>query len=485
MKHASILVLMALLVLLVQFVSAIADMEVMMEAWSWNDVSEPFPWLEYLKSLPHPEGVTLTVITRLETAILVKTKELFLNSPVAKELGIKDIVFIHAGPGLWVEYIKDAKEKGIPIDIAWGGEPALFNRIDEEGLIQPLDNWTHPEFNAILYEVEKLPERIAGAPAWKVGRDGYIYWIGTSINSFGFTINHDVIDKYGVPKPKRWADLADLEYARYLPGTPLIGIADPFMSASNTRIYEIILQAYGWEEGWRILTLMAANSKIYDSSSGVRDGVIRGEIAIGITIDFYGYMAMSQNPDCEYMMPENESFVYPDPIAVLKDTRYPVHAAAFVAWVLSEYGGQQVWLDPYINRLPINEKVFDTDIGRQRTDLKEAFNKVISAKTIQFDETKASSWERAMQTYFKATLINAHDVLQNTWAAIVQAYLDGKINEVELNYLVNELTKPFKFKDPLTSQEVTFTMDYAIRINPELENTTIFNQLLSVWEQKS
>ncbi len=449
--------------------------------WPWGNKPEPFPWLDYLASLPHPDHVTLTLITRHENTIIQKTMEKFLSSEVAKKLGIDNIRTVFAGPELWETYIKSALDAGRPIDVAWGGGPTLFNYIDQLGYIEPLDNKTHPEYNAVLYEMSKIPPRIAGAPTWKIGSDGFVHWIGAAISSFGFTVNHKVLNQYGVPVPKKWKDLTDPVYAKYLPDVPLIGIADPTKSTSNTRMYEIILQAYGWDEGWKVLTLLAANSKIYDSSSGVRDAVIRAEIGAGITIDFYGYTAMHQNPDCEYIIPENESIVNADPIAILKNTRYPVQAAGFVAWVLSEYGGQQIWLDPDINRLPINARVFNTTVGQQRPDLLQAFKTATAAGIIQFNETLSGLTERAMQYYFKATLVNAHDELQSTWAAIAQAYLNGKINAYEYNYLIDELAKPFPFKDPLTGNQVTFTLDYAIKINEKLTQGSIYQALMSAW----
>lgn len=344
--HKGLLIPLLLIALVTLSPIALVGTNTIAEAqtWPWGEKKEPFPWLDYLKGLTTERGVVLTIITRHESTIIVKTKELFLKSPVAKELGIKDIVAIYAGPELWVKYIEDAKKIGKPIDIAWGGGPTLFNMLDQKGLLEVLDPSKNPAYNAILYEASKIPDIIAGAPTKSIDAEGKVHWIGAAISSFGFTVNHQKLKEYGIPKPMKWSDLARPEYAKYLPGTPLIGIADPFMSTSNTRMYEIILQAYGWEKGWKILTLMAANAKIYDSSSGVRDGVIRGEIAVGITIDFYGYTAMHQNPNCEYIIPEGESIVNADPIAILKGTKHPVHAAAFVAWVLSEFGGQIVWL---------------------------------------------------------------------------------------------------------------------------------------------
>jgi len=452
-------------------------------SWPWGNAPEPFPWLNWLASLPHKTGISLTIITRHEATVINEATKAFLNSPVAQKLGIKNLIAIYAGPELWKTYIEEAYKAKRPIDIAWGGGPTLFNYIDQWGYIQPLDVKKYPEFYAVLYEMSKIPKEIAGAPTYKVGKDGLVHWIGAAISSFGITINKDKLKQWNVPAPIYWINMTNPIYAKYLPDVQMLGIADPTKSTSNTRMYEIVLQAYGWNKGWQVLTLMAANSKIYDSSSAVRDGVIRGEIAAGITIDFYGYTAMHQNPACEYIIPPGQSIVNADPIAILKGTRYPVAAAAFTAWVLSQYGGQQVWLLPDINRLPINPLTFQTPMGKKRPDLYEAWKKATSSKVINFNETLADATERAMQFYFKATLVNAHDVLQSVWAAIAKAYLDHKINKEQFDKLVGLLTAPFPFKDPTTGKMVTFTVKYAIYINPKLSNGSIYQALMNEWEQ--
>ncbi|WP_434731377.1 extracellular solute-binding protein [Thermogladius sp. KZ2Tp1] len=445
--------------------------------WPWGSASEPFPWLNYLKSLPHGEGVTLYVLTRHEQTIQSAARVAFLNSPVAKALGISDVVFLYVGSAQWPKYIESGE-----IDVAWGGGPTLFNWLDQQGLLQPLDNKTHPEFNAVLYELSKIPPTYAGAQSYLVGSDGFVHWIGASLSSFGITINRKALAQYNAPAPQVWVDLGNPVYAKYLPAKPLIGTADPTASTSNTRMFEIILQVYGWEKGWRALTTMSGNAIIYGGSSDVRDAVIRGDIAAGTTIDFYGYTAMQQNPDCQYIIPPNQSIVNYDPIAIVKNAPHMVQAAAFVAWVLSEYGGQQVWLDPNINRLPANPRVFDTPQGAQRPDLKKAYEAAAQAGSIEFNETLSSMWVYSVIYYFKATLVNAHDQLQSTWAAIAQAYLNGKITKDQFNKLVDDLVSFFPFKDPLTGQYTTFTLDYALKINGYLANNTqVYQTLMSEW----
>lgn len=447
-----------------------------------EEFTESYPWLDSLKALTNERGITLRVITRHEQSILSLTKARFLNSRVARELGISDIQFLYVAAESWPDYINRAKNLGAPIDVAWGGGPTLFNNLYEMGFLQEINTSIHPAHSAIMYELMKIPTRIAGAETYRVGSDGHVVWIGASISSFGFTINKEVLNRLEVPVPEKWDDLASPEYARHLPDIYIIGIADPTMSTSNTRIFEIILQAKGWDEGWRILTLIAANSIIYSGSGDVRDSVMRGDIGVGTTIDFYGYMAMNNNPSCEYIIPSNESIVNADPIAFLKDSRYPVHAAAFIAWVLNEYGGQQVWLDHEINRLPINPEVFNTPNGQKRKDLHQALQMIQQSGGIVFNETLSAQWVDAIVNYFKATLVNPHEDLVVTWGNIAKAYLNGEISKEWFDYLTWYISRPLEFTDPITGTTTSFTIDYAVKINPYMSQATVQGTLRRLWE---
>jgi hypothetical protein len=85
--------------------------------------------------------------------------------------------------------------------------------------------------------------------------------------------------------------------------------------------------------------------------------------------------------------------------------------------------------------------------------------------------------------YFKATLVNAHSDLQVVWALVAKAYLDGKISREQFEYLVNELTKPVSFKDPISRNTVEFTLDYAISVNKKLrEDPSVYSALMNEWE---
>ncbi len=354
----------------------------------------------------------------------------------------------------------------------------MFNILMQEGLLATINS------SDVMKVLKDIPKEIAGSPMIKTDKEGHIKWIAAAIASFGFTINKAKLKEYGLPTPQKWIDLASPDFAVTLP-TPMVGVADPTKSTSNTRMYQIILQIYGWEKGWEIITRMAANARIYDQSGLVRDAVIRGDIAVGITIDFYGYTAQLQNPkECKYILPKDGTIVNGDPIAMLTTTKHPLAAQAFIAWVLSPEG-QALWMNPKINRMPINPKVFtETPQGRARPDLKAAYERTLHAASIKFNETLAEETVHSMRWFYYATLTQAHNTLQKVWREIALAYLHGKITKDQFNKLIDDLANPdkFQFKDPATGKTLTFTLKVAIALNNKIFNDVNYrNKLIAEW----
>ena len=421
------------------------------------------------------EWITLTILTRHPTEILEKTRQLFLESDTAKRYCVKDLNFVQLPPGWWIGYIRNHT-----VDVAWGGGPTLFDSLLKAGVLKPLEG------KLVAEAIKQIPDKIAGAPTKRVV-DGRVYWVAAALASFGFTVNRDVAKRLGYDwhELETWKNLAsdDLGLLMLKTGVPVLGIADPTMSTSNTRMYEIILQAYGWEEGWRTLILMGANAKIYSGSSDVRDAVITGERMVGITIDFYGYTAQKLNPACIYILPKGETIVNGDPIAVTISTKYPEAAEAFVAWVLTE--GQKVWLDPSINRLPVNPKVFETPEGKKRQDLHEAYLRTVKAKAMQFNDTLALMYEDAMRLYFKATIVDINNVLKNAWVALLKAYyVEKRIDEKTFEELKDKLTSLPTFVDPVTGEQTKFTIQYAVKVNQVLlKQPGVADKLMDAWRE--
>jgi len=434
--------------------------------------AQPPPSQQQPSPPPQRQGVVLTIISRHPTDILYKARQMFLASDVAKRYNITDLRTVVIPAGLWEQYIRRGEA-----DVAWGGGPTLFDSLFVRGLLAPLSS------GEALAAAAQIPDEIMGVPMKRV-KDGKVYWVAAAISSFGFTVNHRRLKDYNLSAPRSWMDLASPEMGRPLVqfGTPALSIADPTQSTSHTRMYEIILQKYGWEKGWRVLTLMAANAEVYPGSEAARDAVIRGDVAVGITIDFYGYTAMMLNPDCEYIIPPNESIVNGDPIALVKGSKNPEAAQAFIAWVLTD--GQKLWLDPSINRLPANPRVFDTPEGRKREDLRRAYEATLKTPSIAFNDTLALAYELVMQWYFRSTLVDVNDHLKAAWKALLSRYFKGAIPRERFEAYVANLTSLLTFVDPATQKKVTFTEDYAISIAPKFaEDAAYRDALITAWKQ--
>jgi ABC-type Fe3+ transport system substrate-binding protein len=414
--------------------------------------------LNFTLTLTKPKEVVLKVLTRHGSDITYNSKIAFLASDVAKKYNIVDIKWYGISGTLWVDTIKLSQD----FDVAWGGGPVLFDVLMNERLLAPLSG---NEINVVL---NQLPSEIGGMPLKRV-KNNTILWAGAAISSFGFTLNKEYLTRENLPDPTKWIDLASEVYASTLPN-PSVGTADALKSTSNTRIFEIILQGYGWNEGWKILTRMGANSRIYDMSELVRDSAISGNIGVGTTIDFYGYTAQLENPElCKYILPEDGTLINPDPIALLKTSPNAEAAQAFITWCLSTEG-QKVWLIPTINRMPANPAVFNTTEGLQRADLKEIYELTKQAAVIPFSDDVATSYENSLMNYYSATIVRSQLKLVDFWMKLTSAYKSGKITKPQYDGFILKLGNPeyLEFIDPISGLKQKFTEVYAISINSQM-----------------
>ncbi len=415
------------------------------------------------------EGKTLKILTRHGADILAGARASFLASDYAKDHDITTIRWIPIGPTLWVDTIRNSGD----IDLGWGGGPVLFDTVNDAGFLEPLTS------EGILAAIAEIPYEIGGVPTRRI-IDDKVYWSGSAVASFGFTVNTQVLSSFGLPEPTKWSDLANETYAIGILPNQVVGTADATKSTSNTRMFTIILQAYGWQDGWRLLVRMGANSRIYDQSGLVRDAAITGTIGVGTTIDFYGYTAQLKNPEfCKYIMPSDGTIVNADPIALLTTSPQPEAAQAFIEWMLSTEG-QKIWLDTNINRLPMNPEVFNTPEGLTRGDLKAVYEATNDALIIEFSDDLALSYESAMINFYHAVIVRPQLTLSDLWMDMTSALEEGDLTRVEFMSLVEQLGDPHRieFVDPDTGMKMTFTEEYAQSINDRVGVQPEYKQIM-------
>jgi iron(III) transport system substrate-binding protein len=101
--------------------------------------------------------------------------------------------------GTPVAYGRIVEWRGRPeVDIFWGGESALFDKLAEQKLLVPLG----------------LPKEVMDAIPATIGKPKLIYlkdprgfWTGTVLEPYGLVYHPRLLKRLGVPEPKDWDDL--------------------------------------------------------------------------------------------------------------------------------------------------------------------------------------------------------------------------------------------------------------------------------------
>lgn len=220
------------------------------------------------------------------------------------------------------------KPKGIGIDIFFGGGYDPYLALKKSNL---LESYVLPQ--SLL---EKIPQRLAGVPLY----DPDHAWYGATLAGFGIVYNKVVLGLTKLPVLNTWEDLASPRAFGW------VGSSDPRKSGSVHVVYEIILQAYGWDKGWQIITALGANVRSFtNQASQIPKDVAVGEIAYGLAIDFYAWAQVKEAgaDKIGFVMPDNLTIITPDCIGILKGAPNRDVAKAFIRFVMSEEG-QKLWL---------------------------------------------------------------------------------------------------------------------------------------------
>ncbi len=259
------------------------------------------------------------------------------------------------------------------------------------------------------------------------------YYLGNALSGFGIVYNRDVLRELGRGEPGSWADLTDPALAGW------VALADPRLSGSVATTYESVLYSYGWEEGWRILRAMCANSRYFSNTSQkVPLDVSQGQAAAGTAIDFYGrfqsqsLLRPGQRADesrVGYIDPPGLTLIDPDPISMLRAGPNPVVARRFVEFVMREEG-QSLWnfqrrdgaadgLGPEryeLRRMPVRKAMYERYADRM-------IDKVNPYEAASKAENKG--WRSAIGVMMGAFAIDVHDEQVAAWRAIEGARRAG------------------------------------------------------------
>ena len=317
------------------------------------------------------------------------------------------------GTSAMLRFVKSefaARPEGIGIDMMFGGGVDPYLELRRLNLMHP---YRLPE--DIL---EKIAPRIGGMPMY----DPDYHWYGATLAGFGIIFNKAVLNMIHLPEPKTWEDLGDPRLLTW------VGSADPRSSGSVHMAYEIILQAFGWEKGWEVLTRLGANVRNFTkgSNQSVKDVAV-GEVAYGLAIDFYAW-AQVDEVGAEYIgytMPENLTIVNPDAIAILRGAPNPEAARLFLEFVLSE-PGQKLWMlrkgapggpiEFQLNRFSVTPTLYEK--AGESTSVR--MNPFDWHSSLIYDSEKGSARWRIVNDLVGVLLVDSHRELVRAWKQVIE-----------------------------------------------------------------
>ena len=298
---------------------------------------------------------------------------------------------------------------GIGIDLFFGGGTDNYLKLAEQGLLVP---YKLPD--ALL---ARVPKEIFGIPVY----DPKYRWYGAALSSFGIMHNEQLRQLLRLPEVSTWEDLTHPD----LVGR--VGAADPRESGSAHMMYEIILQGYGWEKGFELITKLSANVRGFSAgSNAIPKDVVSGQVIYGMAIDFYAYgqIAVLGDDIIKYLVPPDAAVVSPDSIAILKGAPNLEVAQAFLEFVLSDTA-QKLWVlrddDPEgpkwrggLNRASVVPELYD-ELG-DRCVVINPFTRELNP--IRYDAAKGGERWALVNDLIGALVIDSHKDLVAAWKAI-------------------------------------------------------------------
>jgi hypothetical protein len=171
-----------------------------------------------------------------------------------------------------------------------------------------------------------------------------------------------------------------------------------------------------------------------NSASQVPKDVAIGEVAYGLSIDFFAWAQVNEvgADKIGFVMPDNLTIIYPDSIGILKGAPNPEVARAFLRFVISE-AGQKLWLmakatdsgpQKYqLNRFSVIPALYETDQG----NLAVKANPFILQSDFVFDAKKGADRWAIVNDLIGALIIDQKQLLNQAW----KTALAGGLTESE------------------------------------------------------
>lgn len=314
------------------------------------------------------------------------------------------------GTGEAIEYIRSrnaATGSAGGVDVFFGGGDFPFIKLAAENLLE------NPEVPDSIRD--RIPSHIGTMPVYDS------LWFGAALSGFGIVCNKFIADQNGLALPNSWRDLASRSCRGW------VASGDPRYSGSIHVMYEILLQAYGWEKGWDIITRMGANVQTFTKGAGTAaKDVSIGQAAFGLAIDFYAFTEIQRygSKRLSFVLPAQATVINADGIAILKGGQAPKLAHEFLQYVLTE--GQKLWiLNPGVPGGPLKHALCRFPVDSSLYSLPRSIRSVDSNPydlPLSFDYNGRVAGKRwaILGDMIAAFVITPHEELKACWREVIQ-----------------------------------------------------------------
>ncbi|MFQ5710758.1 MAG: extracellular solute-binding protein [Candidatus Geothermarchaeales archaeon] len=427
-----------------------------------------------LKPVEAQEAETLHVITAHWSGIYNKIGAAFQEYMRTEYGATVDIIFESHGTGD-IKRLVEAAAGSPAWSVWWGGGLDAFIDVEAQGLLTPFYDPGDPKWERID---RAIPDELFGLQQKDLDEKygTYNFW-GSALSGFGVMVNTEYLRRSGLPYPKKWEDLTNPVYRGH------VTMCAPIRSGSTHMIIEIILQSYGWIEGWRILEGIGSNVGFFAERSYHVPGLVNtAEYGVGLVIDFYGFGGIAAGYPVEFFYPPKDevkkaTIINPDSIALLKGAPEPELGKRFMEFVLG-YEGQKLLFEDPINRLPVRHDVY--------TEAPEGYFDpfVTEMALMTYDDAKGSLRYDLIDVLYDVLVTERQENLRAAMGALYDAEsalleAEGKIADIEgMGFDVSKAKKTYQeavslYEDakalmiPLTESEALDIADeFSLEENP-------------------
>lgn len=296
-----------------------------------------------------------------------------------------------------LSYLRLAQQGGV--DVYWSAAYANFLALKDEHAWQKLDvDWS------------AVPGRVGNAPI----ADPEGYFVATEMAGYGSGLNPEYLRQHSLPAPNTWEDLANPAYEGHLlfPIPSKVGFA-PMLA-------DLVLEAYGWDKGWALLSEIAANSELFAAGGGpfMTDVLASGKKGIAVSLDFFFASAIANGAPLAFAYPDRVGYS-PGHVAITAASGKPEAAKAFVEFLLSKEG-QAILFHPDIRKLPVRPEVYQSAPAGYFHPFDQAKNGFAYAAARNLARLPLVS------ALFDTVIASRHERLKSLWAMVRRAEAEAK-----------------------------------------------------------